>query len=78
MLAYHLLHLPINLTEGKYFLNSPFTDYNLNIYYIQRTLEAITNIIITRAFLISVSRWFFTGVWVTAILLTSPGLFLVF
>ena len=31
-----------------------------------------------RAFHISVSRWFFTGVWVTANLLKSPGLFLVF
>ena len=31
-----------------------------------------------RAFHISVSRWFFTGVWVTASLLKSPGLFLVF
>ena len=30
-----------------------------------------------RAFHISVSRWFFTGVWVTASLLKSPGLFLV-
>ena len=30
------------------------------------------------AFHISVSRWFFTGVWVTASLLKSPGLFLVF
>ena len=31
-----------------------------------------------RAFHISVSWWFFTGVWVTASLLKSPGLFLVF
>ena len=31
-----------------------------------------------RAFHISVSRWFFTGVWVTASLLKSPGLFPVF
>ena len=31
-----------------------------------------------RAFHISVSRWFFTGVWVTASLLKSPGLLLVF
>ena len=31
-----------------------------------------------RAFHISVSRWFFTGAWVTASLLKSPGLFLVF
>ena len=31
-----------------------------------------------RAFHISVSRWFFTGVWVTAHLLKSPGLFSVF
>ena len=31
-----------------------------------------------RAFYISVSEWFFTGVWVTACLLKSPGLFLVF
>ena len=31
-----------------------------------------------RAFHINVSRWFFTGVWVTASLLKSPGLFLVF
>ena len=31
-----------------------------------------------RAFHISVSRCFFIGVWVTASLLTSPGLFLVF
>ena len=31
-----------------------------------------------RAFYISVSRGFFTGVWVTASLLKSPGLFLVF
>ena len=31
-----------------------------------------------RGFHISVSRWFFTGVWVTASLLKSPGLFLVF
>ena len=31
-----------------------------------------------RAFYISVSRWFFIGVWVTASLLKSPGLFLVF
>ena len=30
------------------------------------------------AFHISRSRWFFTGVWVTASLLKSPGLFLVF
>ena len=35
-------------------------------------------IIIIRVFHISVSRWFFTGVWVTAILLKSPGLFSVF
>ena len=31
-----------------------------------------------RAFYISVSRWFFTGVWVTASLFKSPGFFLVF
>ena len=31
-----------------------------------------------RAFDISVIRWFFTGVWVTASLFKSPGLFLVF
>ena len=31
-----------------------------------------------RTFHISVSRWFFTGVWVTSSLLKSPGLFLVF
>ena len=31
-----------------------------------------------RTFYISVSRWFFTGVWVTASLLKFPGLFLVF
>ena len=31
-----------------------------------------------RAFHISDSRWFFTEVWVTASLLKSPGLFLVF
>ena len=31
-----------------------------------------------RAFQISVSRWFFTGVWIIASLLKSPGLFLVF
>ena len=31
-----------------------------------------------RAFHICVSRWFFTGVWVTANLLKSPGLFFVF
>ena len=31
-----------------------------------------------RAFHISNSRWFFTEVWVTASLLKSPGLFLVF
>ena len=31
-----------------------------------------------RAFHISVSRWFFPGVWVTASLLKSPGLFSVF
>ena len=31
-----------------------------------------------RAFLISDSRWIFTGVWVTASLLKSPGLFSVF
>ena len=31
-----------------------------------------------RAFHISVSRWFFTGVWVTTSFLKSPGLFLVF
>ena len=31
-----------------------------------------------RAFHISVSRWFFTGVWVTASLLKSSGFFLVF
>ena len=31
-----------------------------------------------RAFHICVSRWFFTGVWVTASLLKSPGLFSVF
>ena len=31
-----------------------------------------------RAFHISFCRWFFTGVWVTASLLKSPGLFLVF
>ena len=30
-----------------------------------------------RAFHISISQWFFTGVWVTASLLKSPGLFLV-
>ena len=33
---------------------------------------------LTRAFHISDSRWFFTEVWVTASLLKSPGLFLVF
>ena len=33
---------------------------------------------LVRAFYISVSRWFFTGVWVTANLLKSPRLFLVF
>ena len=31
-----------------------------------------------RAFLISVSRWFFTGVWVTVSLLKSPGLISIF
>ena len=31
-----------------------------------------------RAFHISVSLWFFTGVWVTATLLKTPGLFSVF
>ena len=31
-----------------------------------------------RAFHISVSRWFFIGVWVKASLLKSPGLFIVF
>ena len=31
-----------------------------------------------RIFLVSVSWWFFTGVWVTASLLKSPGLFSVF
>ena len=31
-----------------------------------------------RAFHISISRWVFTGVWVAASLLKSPGLFLVF
>ena len=31
-----------------------------------------------RAFHVSVSRWFFTGVWVTASLLKSPGFFSVF
>ena len=31
-----------------------------------------------RALHISVNRWFFTGVWVTASLLSSPGLFSVF
>ena len=31
-----------------------------------------------RAFHISFRRWFFTGVWVTASLLKSPGLFTVF
>ena len=34
--------------------------------------------LVTRALHISVSRWFLTGVWVTASLLKSPGLFLVF
>ena len=31
-----------------------------------------------RTFHISISQWFFTGVWVTASLLKSPGLFSVF
>ena len=34
--------------------------------------------LLIRAFHISNSRWFFTEVWVTASLLKSPGLFLVF
>ena len=34
--------------------------------------------LLIRAFQISINRWFFTGVWVTASLLKSPGLFSVF
>ena len=36
------------------------------------------NYSLIRAFHISVSRWFFTGVWVTASFLKSPGLFSAF
>ena len=46
------------------------------------TIKIIINIIVIiysfRVFHISVTWWFFTGVWVTASLLKSPGLFSVF
>ena len=48
-----------------------FLAYMLNIYYYYYYS-------LIRAFHISVSRWFFTGVWVIASLLKSPGLFSVF
>ena len=44
----------------------------------QLTIIIIIIIIIIRYFHISNSRWFFSEVWVTASLLKSPGLFLVF
>ena len=47
--------------------------YNICHYYYYYDYYSLI-----RAFHISNSRWFFTEVWVTASLLKSPGLFLVF
>ena len=41
-------------------------------------MTSFSFIIIIRAFHVGVCQWFFTGVWVTASLLKSPGLFSVF
>ena len=55
---------------------------NLNFLHISQSINLLIQSYyyysLIRAFHISVSRWFFTGVWVIASLLKSPGLFLVF
>ena len=48
------------------------------VWWCQPPSYPIIIIIIIRTFHINASRWFFTGVWVTASILMSPGLFLVF
>ena len=54
--------------------------FDIKIIYLSIYLIIIIIIIIysSRVFHISVSWWFFTGVWVTASLLKSPGLVSVF
>ena len=55
-----------------------------SVVHFKNDPEYLTNILLLSllftlwAFHISVSRWFFTGVWVTASLLKFPGLFFVF
>ena len=56
----------------RYFLLSVFLISN---FYLVVVIIIIIIIIITRLFHISVSWWSFTGDWVTASLLKSPGLF---
>ena len=52
--------------------SSPINSFSMFYYYYYYYYSLI------RTFRISISRWFFTGVWVTASLLKSPGLFSVF
>ena len=59
--------------------SSPFINPSVTVPRAPITIEinVINNIIIIlpiRVFHISISWWFFTGVWVTASLLKSPGL----
>ena len=51
-------------------------DHQLMLIWEARKMKYYYSLI--RAFPISISRWFFTRVWVTASLLKFPGLFLVF
>ena len=50
----------------------------LLLLYQRLLLLLLIIVIIIRVFQISVSWWYFTGYWVTASLLKSPGLFSVF
>ena len=53
--------------QGLFFLSTMIRFYNYHYYYL-----------LIRVFHISVSWWSFTGVWVTANLPKSPGLFSIF
>ena len=59
--------------------SSPFSTPFVTVPNAPITIGIIGNYhSLIRAFHISVTRWFFTGVWVTASLLKSPGLLPVF
>ena len=60
----------ISVYNKRIIITYKLISYSYSYYYYYYPL--------IRAFHISVNRWFFTGVWVTASLIKSPGLFLVF